>query len=302
MAKKPKEVKEIVVEVVPIEVAYLKAHLIGTGALFEDDEGGMIMHRFSWKAWTELLFPSPPKNRAERADKLKHDPLQEYRECFYKNRDPKTPSMFHLPNGMIGKAIAAAALDTPESSSKAEISRWVQVVGQINLFGIPTLRMDMVRQGGISRTPDVRTRPYFTQWACEINIRYVKPMLNEVKVANLLASAGVIVGVGDWRPQKGGTCGTFEVVLANDPRYLAIVKNQGRAAQQAAFDNPSFHDDNTADLYRWFYDELERRGREAPSSDDDDESYELEQAPTDDAFAEAAAARRGRGNGRRVSE
>jgi hypothetical protein len=34
-------------------------------------------------------------------------------------------------------------------------------------------------------------------------------LLTEAKVLNLVQLAGFSIGIGDWRPEKGGTFGTF---------------------------------------------------------------------------------------------
>jgi hypothetical protein len=267
--------KVTIIDVDPIKMGHVVACLVGEGA-------GMIMHRFAWKAWQELLFPAPPKSRVDRAETLKHNPLIEYRECFYKNRDLDTPTMFHIPDGTFGKAIAAAAYDMPGPQSKAEISRLARTIGQINLYGIPCLRMDMVRQGGISRTPDVRSRAHFSEWACKIDIQFLANTLTEKSIGNLLVAAGIITGVGDWRPQKGGSCGTFRVVDEDDEDYQRIVNTQGRGPQQAAYEKPTFLDDDAEQLYTWFYEELERRGR-------DDEVSEVQLSEIDPEVTEFEA-------------
>jgi hypothetical protein len=284
----------MMIDVEPIKLDHVVACIVGEGV-------GMIMHRFAWKAWQELLYPAPPKSRVDRVETLKHNPLIEYRECFYKNRDVETPTMFHIPDGTFGKALAAAAYDMPGPQSKAEISRLARTVGQINVYGIPCLRMDMVRQGGISRTPDVRSRAHFSEWACKIDIQFLANTLNRQSIGNLLGAAGIITGVGDWRPQKGGSCGTFRIANENDKDYQRIVETQGRGPQQSAYEKPSFLDDDAEQLYNWFYEELERRGREDEVSetllsDIDPELTEFEK-PTPELIA-AVKERKAKKNGK----
>jgi len=72
-------------------------------------------------------------------------------------------------------------------------------------------------------------------------------------VANLLAAAGITIGIGDWRPEKGaGNYGQFKLVDANDADFVRIVTHGGRAAQQAALDTPVAYNDETAELLTWF--------------------------------------------------
>jgi hypothetical protein len=250
--KKPKKTAETVYqEVTEIHMREARFNLRGASPL--------IMHRFSQKAWRELLYPSPRENQAALEQTLKHDPMDEYRGAFYRNRDDETPTLFHLPNGCFHGAIAQAAIDIP-GAAKAQIERLTRVVDvQINLYGTPQIFCAMVRNSGITRTPDVRTRPIFPQWACTIVVRYVGSILTEKTIAALVGAAGKIVGIGDWRGEKGGPYGSWELVDDKDERFRSISKQQNRKAQQLAFDSPAFFDTDTEELLTWFSQEVERR-------------------------------------------
>jgi hypothetical protein len=283
MARKPVEKKENV-EIKPIKMRTIVVNLVGTD---------LIMHRFAVKAWRELLFPSHRQNAAGLAQSLKHEPMSEYRECFYQNREEgdDAPTLFHLPRGMISKAMAAAALDLP-GATKASIERLTSVASQtVFLYGIPQIRMDMVRNSDINKTPDVRTRPIFPRWAAPgVVLRYKADPLTDAQIFNLLGAAGDITGFGDARQQKGGSpeeggpFGGFRIVGADDPELLEIIAEGGREAQRRAYLQPECNTATTADLLTWFYQELERREKD-------------EQPSIDPALA--AAAERGRGRGRK---
>lgn len=259
MAKATTRKEEQQIDIVPITMGRITVHVLGTTPL--------IMHRFPKKAWEQLLFPKGRANAAEKAENLKHDPLNEFRESIYKNRDAKEPAAVHLPTGAFSKAIAAAALDLP-GASRAQILRLVSVAtAQINVFGIPQMCMHMVRNSDIGRTPDVRTRAIFPEWALRFDLEHVSSLIKANQSLNLLAAAGIIVGVGDWRPQKGGFMGKFKVVEANDPDYLRVIKQQGRVAQLSAMEKPIAYDADTEELFAWFLEEAERREKFIPSAD-----------------------------------
>jgi hypothetical protein len=258
MAKTPTKTKTL--EIQPIKMARARVYLLGTAPL--------IMHRFSAKAWRELLLPSPEKNKAEKAETLKHDPLNEFRDCCYRNRDPNEPTAVHFPAGAFSKALAAAALDVP-GATKSQILRLVSITTtQVNIYGVPSLGMDMVRNSDMNRTPDVRTRSYFSEWCCSIDVEYVSTLINQTQIFNLIGAAGVIVGLGDYRPQKGGQFGKFMCVPPDDANLLRIMK-QGRAAQEAALANPSFFNEDSAELFGWFTEEVARREKVLPSASQD---------------------------------
>jgi hypothetical protein len=246
------------IEIAEIKMARIRCNILGRTPL--------IMHRFSKKAREELLFPKAKANAAEKATNLKHDPINEFRECVYLNRDDSTPSRIHTPTDAFSKALANAALDMP-GASKSQMLRLTSVVStQINLFGVPQMRMDMVRSSDMARTPDVRTRSCFSEWACSIEIEFVSSLIKEGHVVNLLGAAGVIVGIGDWRPQKGGSYGKFSVVGDDDEDFQRIVKTQGRKQQVSALAKPTYFDAETEELYLWFVGEAKKREKAVPSS------------------------------------
>lgn len=118
-------------------------------------------------------------------------------------------------------------------------------------------------------------------WACRVSVTYAKPLVNEQQVIKLLAAAGMLSGVGDWRPQKGkGDFGTFELVDELDQEWAAIT---GITAEQQreALANPVCYDPETEDLLSWFKEEIARRGIHAL----DEEELHEEEFEWDDALA-----------------
>lgn len=94
-------------------------------------------------------------------------------------------------------------------------------------------RMDMVRLSGMTRTPDVRFRPSFIGWSARLVIQF-SDLLSVQTVVDLLNRAGT-VGVGEWRPEKDGTFGTFRVT-----RHISDVKEleEVREANAPALQRP----------------------------------------------------------------
>jgi len=220
----------------------------------------LLYHRLAQKASRELLLPSPKKNRNERETTLKHDPFREYRDSVHATSDPKSPTLLMLPAMAFKCALRNAAVDIPGSATKAAIGRLAYVQGDsVHVYGVPKIHTTIVRMADMARTPDVRTRACLPQWACKLTINYVKPILNENVVANLLAGAGIMQGVGDFRTEKGkGNYGCFELVDEDDERFQAMLAF-GRKQQVAAMNDPECYDDETAELLGWFSKEAKRR-------------------------------------------
>jgi len=253
--KKAEETKIVAIQ--PIKIATTRIHFVGVSP--------MIMHRFPKKAQQELLMPSRPMNRAEKASVLKHDPIQEFRESIYINRDKKQPTAIHVPSGSFARALANTALDIP-GASKAQMLRLTSVVTEVvNIWGLPKLYMRMVRLNDISKTPDVRTRAVFAEWAGYYDLRYVSSLIKENAVHTLAHAGGVINGIGDWRSEKGGQYGAYRICDPGDAEYKKIIKEQGRQAQLDAIAEATPFDDDSEELLAWFQKEAERREHYVPS-------------------------------------
>lgn len=223
----------------------------------------IILNRMSQKAIRTILMPSGPKSRADKASNLKHNPIEEYRASPYKTpaADKTAKTRLLIPATAFKSAICNVATDLP-GAAKAQIGRLTYVVGDyVALYGIPQLSMMVTRLKDMARTPDVRSRAIVPQWACRVVVNFTMPILKAKDIVNLMSAAGLIQGIGDYRPEKGkGTYGQFEIVRDDDARFVGIVKAGGRVAQDAALEAPGCYDDETAELLSWFTDEVTRRG------------------------------------------
>lgn len=85
-------------------------------------------------------------------------------------------------------------------------------------------RIDIVKTSGMNRTPDIRFRPSFHDWKARLVLQFSE-MLRVQSVVDLLNRAGNS-GVGEWRPEKDGTFGTYRVVRhISDPKEVAEVRD-----------------------------------------------------------------------------
>lgn len=249
--------KEVAVEIVEMNVARLRVHILGTTPF--------VCNRMSQKVIQGLLMPAKRKNMAERESTLKHDPIAEYRASPYTDAHDDAPTLIQFLAVAFKRALAGAALDAG-GARKSQIGRrcWIQGIDggeRVALFGVPEILCAIVRSADINKTPDVRTRAILPKWACALDVSFTSPLLNERDMMRLLSVAGKTQGVGDGRVEKGAlTYGQFEIVSEDDPRYVDVIKRGGRAAQVAAMANPVPYDDETGDLLAWFEGESDKRG------------------------------------------
>lgn len=244
--------QEIVTDILTVTTGKFDCCIVGTSPL--------ILNRMSEKAKHELLMPKGRKTAVEKQLTLKHQPIDEYRASAYTIKDPKAPTLLALLSTSFKGAIRSAALDMP-GAKKAQIGRLTYIEGEfVGIYGVPKLFMSVTRSADMNKTPDVRTRAIVPEWATRITITFVQPLIRVQAVANLLQAAGITIGVGDWRPEKGsGSYGQFRIADQDDPDYLRIMKNGARAAQVKALETPVAYDDETAELLTWFHDERVKR-------------------------------------------
>ena len=73
----------------------------------------------------------------------------------------------------------------------------------------------------------------------QITVEFIQPNLTATDITNLLASAGIIRGVGDFRVEKGaGTFGQFCNLVSADDASVKTIMREGRKAQLAAYEAP----------------------------------------------------------------
>jgi hypothetical protein len=220
----------------------------------------LYMNCMGNKAKSTLLLGGGRKTAAQKKE-LKHDPENEFRDSAHTKRTGETLLCF--PASGIKSAMATAALETP-GITKSSVQKNIFVPEEyIQVWGKPYLKLDVVRSADMNRTPDIRSRAFLPRWCAEVNIAFTMPTLSAYSVATLLANAGVIVGIGDFRQEKGrGSYGTFAVAgdeLGDWQGYWDEVTQEAREVQQAALDNPEWQDDETEMLMNVLKEERMRR-------------------------------------------
>ena len=247
--KKTSSSDEIVIKA--IGQSKVRLRIIGTTPMFQN--------RMSAKAKNTLLVGGGKKTKAERAG-IKHQPYDEYRDSaeIIKNG----PTALGLRVVAVKAAMCTAALET-EGITKASAQKLLFMPGEhAPLYGTPQLRMDVVRSADINRTPDIRSRCFLPRWGAEIDVNFVVPQLSHVGVVTLLANAGFLIGVGDFRQEKGkGNFGLFRVLGEGeqDDEWDDLVENHGRASQLHAIEHPELANEETEELVAHFQETVKKK-------------------------------------------
>jgi|TARA_R100001132_G_C3270061_1_gene92245 hypothetical protein len=163
----------------------------------------LVMHKFSEKARKEIEDKQQKKGTSLKA-KGKRDPQAEYEACIH-YCDDGTPG---FPGGGFKKSLVRAAQGLDMKMTEAR--SMFQVVDElVQIEGEHQMRTDMVRLNG--KVADVRYRAEFPKWKAKLRIRFNPTRISVDQLATIVRLAGFSVGVGEYRPERDGSWGTFDI-------------------------------------------------------------------------------------------
>lgn len=164
----------------------------------------LICHAWSEKAKKQML-DNMMKTKAKKRDQK--DPEAEYRASFYMTSD----GGYGFPAVAFKSSMVRAAklAGIPMVDARQMFHVEAEDGDLVRIGGEPTMREDTVTVG---RGTDLRYRPEFRDWKAYLSIRYNADNISDQQLVDLLGLAGFSVGVGEWRPEKSGQFGMFEVV------------------------------------------------------------------------------------------
>lgn len=223
MPKSPTPIK-----VPDFKLTQLTLYVVGTAPL--------IVHAFPAKARKEMLDKQTKQGKQA---KEAREPLEEVEAARYR-----------LPDGRDG--VQAIAFKTAAVTACTSLSDVTKVAAR-QAFRVPGLvmnapgvledsfqrvalipivsdgyriREDVVRLSGVGRTAEVRYRPEFYPWGAEIEVVFSPSVLSTSQIITMFMAAGHGVGIGDYRPERNGDCGTFDVLTHPDD-FQARLTEQG---------------------------------------------------------------------------
>lgn len=194
-----------------IEVGILSIKVVGDSSL--------IVHAWSEKAKKQMLEKQMKKATAGRDAK---EPFQDYCDsAYWLTSKPEFPTEEDVANAKFGfPAIAfkLCAIDAGYQQGilvkKTTARGAFHVIDEfVEINGTPSIREDMVSIGAMTKTADIRYRMQFWPWEAMIRIRYNIKAISPSQIVNLLNVGGFSNGVGEWRPSRDGSHGTFHVSL-----------------------------------------------------------------------------------------
>lgn len=210
--------KSNVIEVPEIRLERHKLYLVGNAPL--------IVHAFPEKQRKAMIAK---QMKTAKGGRDARDPYAEVEASRYR-----------LPDGRDGfpaigfKASAVTACTSLADVTKVAARQAFRVEGlQMNSAGaiegacvrtalVPlvaheaVMREDVARLSGPSRSAEMRYRPEYSIWGVELDVILNPQVVSIGQLASMFQAAGHGVGIGDYRPERDGDCGTFDVVGSKD--------------------------------------------------------------------------------------
>lgn len=210
--------KSVSINIPKINLERYKIYLVGDSPL--------IVHAFPEKARKQML---DKQMKTAKGGRDARDPYAEVEAARY-----------ILPDGRDGfpavgfKACAVTACTSLSDVTKVAARQAFRVIGMpMNSAGVidgsfvrtalvplishpPMIREDVVRLSGPSRTAEMRYRPEYAVWGVELDVLLNPQVISYGHLSSMFQAAGHGVGVGDYRPERDGDCGTFNIATPEE--------------------------------------------------------------------------------------
>jgi hypothetical protein len=173
----------------------------------------LIVHKFSEKAKKQML----DNMQGRKSPKQAKDPQAEYEAAFYRIK----AGGYGFPS-LAFKAATVGGARFYSGVTMTALKQFMFFGGSLGsdgraltqIVGEPELREDVVTVG--RGGSDLRYRPQFLAWSATLEVTYVTSALTRDSVLSLIDAGGMGIGVGEWRPEKGGDFGQYRVDMTKE--------------------------------------------------------------------------------------
>ena len=215
MATATKEKTEIVIPA--LKLAFLELHIVG--------DSPFISH--AWSEKSKLMMLQKQQRKATSAKEVRRPAVEFADSLYWLTPKPDLNNLTDeeaqevlaeiIPKSKFGfptLAFKAAAIDAAFQQGlvdkKTTLRGAIQVIGEFaEIEGTPTIREDVGRIG--MGTAELRYRAEFKDWKTKLQVQYNTGAVSAEQIVNVFNIGGFANGIGDWRPAKGGTFGTYHI-------------------------------------------------------------------------------------------
>ena len=208
-------VKETRIEIPPIDIRTMDIKVVSDSPL--------IMHR--WGAPSRQAILDKMLGKAKTSARIAKDPVREFIDSMYWiSGCPKEQTKegfeaaiesgeakFGFPSVAFKAAACAAGYRAKVMKDMVTMRGNLHIDDDfVEIEGVPTMREDIVRIA--NNAPDIRYRGEFPKWSATMTVKFNAGVVSDEQVVSLFNLGGFICGVGEWRPEKGGSFGMYHVV------------------------------------------------------------------------------------------
>lgn len=197
-----KEEKEQSVKIPPIDFRTVRITLDGATPL--------LVNKFSEKSKTEMAEKHMQKAKNKKGAR---DPVAEFEASLY--RMPGKKAAYGMPTGGIKNAAVTACkfIDGfPMTIARGAFHVVDDGSGLIEIKGDqPVMDERIVRIGGFKKVAMTRYRGRFDKWSVTFDVKLNQGVISSEQLLNLFENAGFSVGLCEYRPEKNGSYGMFNV-------------------------------------------------------------------------------------------
>jgi hypothetical protein len=166
----------------------------------------LLMNNFSEKSKEQMANKQQGVATAAREKK---DPKALYEAAKYRDdsgRDCVTA--IQLKSSIVGSA------RFHEGFKMTELKGGVYVAGNLLPLTYDTvvMREDHVRNA--TGVADLRYRPEYTGWSFDVTLEFNRGLISAEQMMSLIRLAGRHQGIGEWRPEKGGVHGRYDIDIS----------------------------------------------------------------------------------------
>jgi hypothetical protein len=171
-----------------------------------------VQNAFSAKAREMIRATQAAGSTAK--GKKKREP-KDFDECFQQAQHVSSDGVHGIPAPGFRSAMVSACRTVGFTMTRAKLGFFVEADGFDVIDGTPLVYITKGEPEHVehavkneSGVVDLRARPMWKPgWKCELTVRYDADMFEDTDIVNLVARAGMQVGIGEGRPDSRKSCG-----------------------------------------------------------------------------------------------
>lgn len=181
----------------------------------------LVMNAFPAKAREEMRAKQELGSQGKKGKK--RDP-KDFKACYEQAKHISREGWYGVPCSAVRAAMISACRLCGFTMTLAKLSVFVRADGFDKLDGTPLIKIvkgephyvehPVRNESGVA---DIRARPMWDEWECDVTITWDADQFSASDVANLLMRVGMQVGLLEGRPDSkkstGQGWGTFDVMM-----------------------------------------------------------------------------------------